>query len=205
MEIGHDLFALLAAFLGALLVRAIFASPVGRPESSEPDADLTIRPSRKRWLRLTLIALVGLVVVFSVFTIGFVSDAAFWAGATFSLTCGLMGLVTLGAIFGRGRSREAWLGATLFGAGYLLLVFARPPYPALPTLWRPSGHHVVSLYRLRTLSLSTTPDSPVPGRYPQLDFRSAPRPPRLPMRAPWRRSSSRSRCPFPTRHRWTIW
>jgi hypothetical protein len=140
-EIGHDLLALLAAFLGALLVRAIFASPAGPPGSPhpDPDADPTIRPSRKRWLRPIIIALVGLILVFSVFTIGFVSDAAFWAGATFSLTSGLMGLVTLGAIFGRGRKREAWLGATFFGAGYLLLVFARPPYPALPTLWRPWG------------------------------------------------------------------
>jgi hypothetical protein len=139
IEIGHDLFALLSALLGALLVRVIFASPVGHPESPEPDAHPIIRPSRKRWLRVTLFALVGLILVFSVFTIGFVSDAPFWAGATFSLTCGMMGLVTLGAIFGRGRSREAWVGATIFGAGYMLLVFARPPYPALPTLWRPWG------------------------------------------------------------------
>ncbi len=50
-----------------------------------------------------------------------------WAGTAFLLTWSLIGLTSLGALFGRGRRREFWLGATLFGAGFLLLVFNEHP------------------------------------------------------------------------------
>ena len=46
-----------------------------------------------------------------------------WAGVSFLLTCGLLGVAALGAAFSRGRDREAWLGAALFGFGYLALTF----------------------------------------------------------------------------------
>ena len=57
------------------------------------------------------------------------------------LTCGLLGLAILGSVFRRGRDRETWLGAALFGLGYLLLTFgwnpekfASPRRPAEPLL-----------------------------------------------------------------------
>ncbi len=42
------------------------------------------------------------------------------------LTCAVVGLAIVGAAAGRGRRRAIWLGAALFGAGYMLLVFGRP-------------------------------------------------------------------------------
>jgi hypothetical protein len=42
------------------------------------------------------------------------------------LTGALIGLAILGAVLGRGRRREIGLGAALFGAGYMALVFGRP-------------------------------------------------------------------------------
>jgi hypothetical protein len=69
---------------------------------------------------------VALILVGAVATIRSRSDSAPWAGITFALTCALIGLAILGAVFGRGRRREVWLGAALFGAGYAALIFSRP-------------------------------------------------------------------------------
>ena len=41
-------------------------------------------------------------------------------------TCALLGLAILGAVFRRGRQRAIWLGAALFGGGYLIPVLVRP-------------------------------------------------------------------------------
>jgi hypothetical protein len=49
------------------------------------------------------------------------------------LICGLVGLAALGAVFGRGRRREAWIGASTFGFGYLFLTFGPLLTPDLPT------------------------------------------------------------------------
>jgi hypothetical protein len=67
--------------------------------------------------------------------VGSRSEGAFWAGGTFLLTCGYVGLAILGAVWGRGRRRAVWLGVALFGAGYLVLAFGRYPDPdAFPYL-----------------------------------------------------------------------
>jgi hypothetical protein len=94
------------------------------------------QPPRKRWLKPTMIALPGLALVTSAATVWSRSAPGFWAGATFLLTWGLLGLLSLGAIVGRGRRRATWLGAALFGAGYLLLTLGRTPSPeARPSLY----------------------------------------------------------------------
>lgn len=41
------------------------------------------------------------------------------------MTWFLIGLIALGALIGRARRREAWLGATVFGAGIMILAFGR--------------------------------------------------------------------------------
>ncbi len=48
-----------------------------------------------------------------------------WAGVSFLLTCGLLGLASLAAVYSRGRDREVWLGAALFGFAYLALTFGK--------------------------------------------------------------------------------
>jgi hypothetical protein len=49
----------------------------------------------------------------------------------------VLGLAVLGAVCGRGKLRTVWLGASLFGVGYMILAFGRPPstetWSALPT------------------------------------------------------------------------
>jgi hypothetical protein len=60
-----------------------------------------------------------------------------WAGLTFLLTWWLLGLFALRAFFGHGKQRDFWLGATLIGAGFLVVAFARfegDPWPIIPTV-----------------------------------------------------------------------
>ena len=133
VPIGQSLCTLLAALLGGILAGLFFASRADRSESGETGPRPTVRPPRKWWHRLTIAALAGLVLAGSVATIRSRSAPGFWAGATFFLACGLIGLTCLGAIFGRDRRRAADLGAAVFGGGYMLLVFASSPYPTLPT------------------------------------------------------------------------
>jgi hypothetical protein len=133
LKIGHDLWALVAGLFGGLLARIVYAFSADRSSPADAVAPATVQPSRERWLRPALIAWVGLVLATGSAAIRSGWDAGFWAGATFLLTCGLLGLACLGAIVGRGPRRPAWLGAGLLGGGYLLLVFAHTPHLPLPT------------------------------------------------------------------------
>jgi hypothetical protein len=46
-----------------------------------------------------------------------------WAGGTFLLTWGLIGVAALGAVYGQAKRRATGLGAALFGAGTMVLIF----------------------------------------------------------------------------------
>ena len=79
----------------------------------------------------------SLVVLGLIATAGASLPPGLWAGSTFLLTWLLIALVALGALIGRARRREAWLGATLFGAGFMILPFGRfadDPWPRPPTV-----------------------------------------------------------------------
>jgi hypothetical protein len=60
-----------------------------------------------------------------------------WAGGLFLATLGVLGLAILGAVYRRGAKRAGWLGAALFGWGYLALALApwavATSAPGLPT------------------------------------------------------------------------
>jgi hypothetical protein len=126
--IGHCLFTLLAAVLGGLLAIAMFGSAASRAE----DAIAGIQPGRhappRWWARPSVILLSGLALVTSIAVACARLDARLWAGSTFLLTWWLLSLTALGALFGRGRRREFWLGATLLGAGFMIVTFNRLPY-----------------------------------------------------------------------------
>jgi hypothetical protein len=145
-QIGHCLWALLFALLGGTLARVLYGAPADRTESPDPHAQPRAQSPSNGWLRLTGVVLVAAIVVVSIAAIESRSAADVWAGAAFLLTCGLLGLAILGALFGAGRSREVCMGAALFGIGYLLLAFGRssagtepflnairPWFPVVPT------------------------------------------------------------------------
>jgi hypothetical protein len=132
MQIGHALWALLAALLGGTLARIFLGRPADRPVGPEPGASPMDQRPRRRWLRPVLIAWSAAVLATAAAAIRSGPDAGTWAGATFFLSCGLLGLSCLVAIFNRGRRRQAAVGAALFGIGYVFLAFGRAPYQLLP-------------------------------------------------------------------------
>jgi hypothetical protein len=126
-QAGHCLWALVAALLGGLLSIFFFASSRDPSDESEAGVPQTGQPPRSRWLLPTIIGLVVLIVSGAAATIWSGSRAPLWAGVTLGMTCALVGLAILGAVAGRGRRRAIGLGAALFGAGYIALVFSRHP------------------------------------------------------------------------------
>jgi hypothetical protein len=125
-QAGHCVWALLAALLGGLIATFFFVPSSDPSDRPPPDVRETGRPPRSRWLRPAIIGLVVLVLIAAAAATWSGSDAPLWAVLTFALTCALIGLAILAAVLGRGRRREIGLGAALFGAGYMALVFGRP-------------------------------------------------------------------------------
>ncbi len=136
-QVGHCLWALLFAILGGILARFLFAIPPSCSQTRPTDSDRAAPPSRKRFARPAVVGIVGFMLLASLLAMRSKPAPGLWAGATFLVTCGLLGLTALGAVLDRGRRGDIWLGATLFGAGYMILAFSRDPvpnpWPHLPT------------------------------------------------------------------------
>jgi len=118
------LAALAAALFGGLLARALFGENVVRQGSDIP---LT-RPGQRpplRWRRAAIIGLAYAGGATGVALAGFRWTPGALAAAVLMATWGAFGLAAVGAAYGRGRRRAACLGAVLFGAGSMLLVFER--------------------------------------------------------------------------------
>ncbi len=124
-QIGHSLWALLVAVLGGLLSQALFGPPESRPESPDSAAQSRAQPPPNTWLRPAVVILLVSILATSVIALWGRSAAGVWAGAAFLLTCGLLGVVILGALLSTGRRREVCMGVALFGIGYLFLAFGR--------------------------------------------------------------------------------
>jgi hypothetical protein len=130
IQVGHCVCALLGGTLGGLLSCTIPA-PLGQrnavsganaaasPLGHESVASDTRRTTRRH----LLISLVGTLAVIAsgIATILLGSDLL--SDATLLLTCGVLGLAVVGAVFNANRLRAIWFGAALFGWGYLMLVF----------------------------------------------------------------------------------
>ena len=122
-QVGQCLWALLAAFLGGVLTVVLFSARDGVIERT-PRAIDEAPPCPSRWLRPAVVGLVAVAVLGAIATA--VTGDPLWSGLTFTTTCAFQGLAILGMILGAGRRRTAWLGAALFGVGYMALVFGRP-------------------------------------------------------------------------------
>ena len=72
-----------------------------------------------RWMYPAFIGLVGFWTVAMTATVRQWPAPGVWAGASFLLTCALLGLASLAALFTRGRDREVYLGAAPSGFAYL--------------------------------------------------------------------------------------
>jgi hypothetical protein len=125
-QIGHGLWALAAASLGGMLAGLLFGRPGDHPEGVRSEPAETGRPPRSPWLLMAVVGLVVLILLSALATLMAGPGASLWAGLAFALTWAFSGLAILGAILNRGRRRELWLGAALFGAGYTALVLSRP-------------------------------------------------------------------------------
>jgi hypothetical protein len=103
-------------------------------------------------------SIAGLMVVVLVCAVGvaalrYASEA--WAGAMFTLALGVLAAAGLGAVYRRGRKRAFWLGAAVFGWGYLAACFG--PWSA--TEVRP---HLITSTLLEWLYPRIHPQPPPP-------------------------------------------
>jgi hypothetical protein len=143
-QIGHCLWALLFAILGGTLARILFAVPPRRSEEDRPESSATAPKTWEGWLRpaVTGLAAVALIVLITVLRPN--ASPGLASGAIYLLTCGVFGLAVLGAALSEGRPRKIWLGASLFGTGYMLLAFGRNPLPH-PTPYLPTDRLLSAL------------------------------------------------------------
>jgi hypothetical protein len=136
-RVAHYLWALVAAILGGTLGRAFMGDPVPNAGEAFGNAQSREVSPAHWWRRPAVIGLAGLGLVASTALAGSRWAPGLWAGITFLLTCGLLGLATLGAIVNQGKLRRTWLGASLFGVTYMVLTFGRSPdnstWPYSPT------------------------------------------------------------------------
>ena len=135
-QIVHCLWAILAAILGGALAGVLFAVPDDDRTQGivQMDAGETLPPLWRR--KPTVIWLAGTVLVALAALAGLRAAPGLWAGVVFLLTCGMLATAILGALVGRGGRRTMWLGAALFGCGYMVFTFGRfsdSGWPYTPT------------------------------------------------------------------------
>ena len=123
LRIGHYVCALIAASLGGFLGFALFQTPGLRSKSQADAASPEGRLRLPRRRKPTIIGLACLVLASLVVVIASRWAPPLWAGLAFLVTCVLLALAALGALLGKGLAREMWLGAALFGWGYMVLAF----------------------------------------------------------------------------------
>jgi hypothetical protein len=100
-------------------------------------------------VRKAQLSIAGLMVVVLAASVGLTAlrlGTAPWAGATTLATMGALGLGVVGTVCRRGAERSWWLGFSIFGWGYMFLIFMGPysgllrlPTSAVLEILRPTG------------------------------------------------------------------
>ena len=134
LHIAHCLWALVAAVFGGAAAHMLSAAASPDREQAVVETSASERLPTTWWRRPALMWLTGSALVAAFVLVASKSAPGLWAGVVFLLTCGMLGLATLGALVGRGKRRTMWLGAALFGWGYMYFTFGRTvddrwPYP----------------------------------------------------------------------------
>jgi hypothetical protein len=150
LQAGQCIWTLLAAFMGGILAWALFGGATSDAERSVKVESGHRQERPVWWCRPSFIGLAASLLLVLVALAGSRLPPVLWAGATFLLTCALFGLCILGALSGRARSRQVWLGAALFGAGYMFLTLGRSQY-------QPSWSTIPTDYFLNALRLGPPP------------------------------------------------
>jgi hypothetical protein len=157
-RIAHCLWALLAAVVGGTIANALFGGPREGAEKRDNQAQVAAQIPRGWGVWRAVLGLAGCALIAFLGVLSARSAPGIWAGATFLSTCGLLGGAVLGVAGSQGKRRQIWLGAALFGIGYMTLAFGRSldrdTWPRLPT-----DHLLQALRRWFPLSISGLPTS----------------------------------------------
>ncbi len=128
-QTGHCLLSLVAATLGGAMAHAFFGAASVRSDQPSVPLRLAAPAIARRWRRSALIGLVALVFFATVALIGAGRAPGPSAGVTVLLTWACLGLAGVAAVCGQGRKRAGYLGATVFGVGYMFLAFIPSTVP----------------------------------------------------------------------------
>jgi hypothetical protein len=153
VRLVHYVWSLVFAVAGGALCGFLF--PVSPAGDTAQSVDSQSAGNVTRWWRKPVfIGLLGSGLVISAALAGWRSGSAIGGSTAFVLTCGVLAVAVTGALCGRGPRREAWLGSSAFGIGYLLLGFG------------PIVDHVAGLPTSRLLNAICRADyyEPIPFR-----------------------------------------
>jgi hypothetical protein len=125
-QIGHCLWAIMAAIVGGFLASALFSAGETKSEAAAMSVQPPGLDRRRSWEIPLAMVLCGLALIIAIVVVCAPLEPGIWAGATYMLTWWLLALTALGAVFAKGRRRECWLGAAFLGASFMFVIFNRP-------------------------------------------------------------------------------
>ena len=196
-QIGHCLWALVAAVSGGFLASVLFTARSPMSDVTANDVQPPARPRWPWWVRPSAIIVSGLALAFSIAAVYAPRDPGIRAGVTYLLTWFLLGLTALGSLFASGRRREFWLGGTFLGVGFMLVIFNRPYYfdPREQKVFLPTVE-LLEAIRPSVEALATVLPGAQRASPPRMHVLNSPStrlfPCGLPRRRRWRNHSARS-------------
>ena len=131
-KVAHCFWSLTLALLGGTLAHAFFGSRTDQAAHDDSMVPMVSRIPWRAWLRTAAIGMLSFCLLATGAFMVLRWAPAFWPGLMLLLTWGVIGVAILGAVGNSGRQRLRWLGAALFGAGYMAIIFADPYFSPWP-------------------------------------------------------------------------